>query len=84
MTDTDAFACFRDLQYQMSPRGLESESICIEAALIRGRNDAERLAMAGDCLAKLRATYPALCDKALAPFITPCVAAIQREWPDYR
>jgi len=84
MTDTVAYACFRALQFQLSPRGLESEAICIEAALIRGTSDAERLAMAGQCLVTLRAAYPALCGNALAPYLAPCIAAIRRAWPDYR
>lgn len=84
MTNHDALDCFRALQYQLSPRGLESEAICLEAALIRGTTDAERLEMAGKCLVTLRAAYPALCDKALAPYIAPCVSAVQRAWPDFR
>ena len=84
MASEENYDAFRALQFQLSPRGLESEAISLEVAILRGRNRAERLELAGKALAAIRAGNPGLCAKALAPWIDACVLEIRKEWPDYR
>lgn len=83
MANDDGYGAFRRLQSELSRRGLESEAIALEVAYMRGTNHAERLALAGEAIASLKAGNPALCERALAPFIDVCVAEIRRVWPEY-
>lgn len=83
MASEDNYDAFRALQFQLSRRGLESEAISLEVAIIRGGSRAERLELAGRALAAIRTANPALCDGVLAPPIAACVQAIRQEWPEY-
>jgi hypothetical protein len=83
MTSDQNYDSFRALQFELSRRGLESEAISLEVAIIRGTSHAERLALAGAVLGSIRAGHPDVCRKALDPYIEACVREIRREWPDY-
>ena len=83
MASDENYQAFRDLQFQLSRRGLESEAISLEVAILRGGNRAERLALAGKALTAIRDANPGLCGKALAADIEACAAAIRTQWPDY-
>jgi hypothetical protein len=83
MSSEENYDAFRALQFQLSRRGLESEAISLEVAIIRGGSRAERLELAGRALTAIRAGNPALCGQALAPFIDACVAEIRQDWPHY-
>ena len=83
MGSEENYDAFRALQFQLSRRGLESEAISLEVAIIRGGSRAERLDLAGRALTSIRAGNPALCGKALAPFIEACVAEIRKDWPQF-
>ncbi len=83
MANDGNYEAFRALQFQLSRRGLESEAISLEVAIIRGGNRAERLELAGKALDAIRAANPGLCAKALAPFIEACVEQIRKDWPEY-
>ena len=84
MATDENYDAFRALQFQLSPRGLESEAISLEVAILRGRNHAERLELAGTALAAIREANPALCAKVLAPWIEACVQEIRKLRPEYR
>ena len=83
MASDENYDAFRALQFQLSRRGLESEAISLEVAILRGGSRAERLALAGTALTAIRGSNAGLCDKLLAPWIAPCVEDIRKEWPDY-
>ncbi len=83
MANDENHDAFRALQFQLSRRGLESEAISLEVAIIRGGNRAERLELAGQALTAIRAGNPGLCDKMLAPWIDTCVEEIRKDWPQY-
>ena len=83
MTNDENYDSIRSLEFQLSRRGLESEAISLEVAIIRGGNHAERLALAGAALKAIRAGHPDICRKALEGFIEACVREIQKEWPQY-
>ena len=83
MANVENYDSFRTLEFQLSRRGLESEAISLEVAIIRGGNHAERLALPGAALKSIRAGHPAICSKALEGFIEACVQEIRKEWPDY-
>ena len=83
MTNDENYDSIRSLEFLLSRRGLESEAISLEVAIIRGGNRAERLALAGAALKSIRAGHPDICRKALAGFIEACVQEIRSEWPDY-
>lgn len=83
MASEDNYDAFRALQFQLSRRGLESEAISLEVAIIRGGSRAERLELAGKALAAIREGNPGLCGKVLAPFIEDCVREIRTEWAEY-
>ena len=83
MANDGNYDAFRALQFQLSRRGLETEAISLEVAIIRGGSRAERLELAGKALAAIRDENPGLCAKALAPFIEPCVEQIRKDWPEY-
>ncbi|MDP2133987.1 MAG: hypothetical protein Q8J99_10280 [Sulfuritalea sp.] len=83
MTNDESYDSFRTLEFELSRRGLESEAISLEVAIIRGGNRAERLALAGKALQSIRAGHPEICRKALTGFIEACVQEIRSEWPDY-
>lgn len=83
MASDENYDAFRTLQFELSRRGLESEAISLEVAIIRGCSRAERLELAGKALAAIREANPALCGKVLAPFIEACVREIRTEWAEY-
>lgn len=83
MATDDGYEAFRRLQFELSRRGLESEAIALEVAYMRGTGRAGRLALAGEVIASLKAANPALCERALAPFIDTCITEIRCAWPDY-
>lgn len=83
MSREENYDSFRSLEFQLSRRGLESEAISLEVAIIRGGNHAERLALAGAALKSIRAGHPDICRKALEGYIEACVQEIRTEWPDY-
>ncbi len=83
MSLAENYDAFRALQFQLSRRGLESEAISLEVAIIRGGSRAERLDLAGQALTAIRAGNPALCGKVLVPYIEACVAEIRKDWPQY-
>ena len=83
MASDENYDAFRALQFELSRRGLESEAISLEVAIIRGVSRAERLALAGKALCAIREANPGLCGKVLAPFIDASVREIRSAWPDY-
>ena len=83
MANDDNYDAFRALQFELSRRGLESEAISLEVAIIRGTSRAERLALAGEALAAIRVANPGLCHKALAPWVEACVQEVRKEWAAY-
>jgi hypothetical protein len=83
MASDDNYGAFRALQFELSRRGLESEAISLEVAIIRGTSRAERLALAGKALAAIREANPGLCGKVLAPWIEACAQEIRKEWAEY-
>lgn len=83
MSGDDNYDAFRALQFQLSRRGLESEAISLEVAIIRGTSRAERLDLAGKALTAIRASTPGLSHGVLAPFIDTCVLEIREVWPEY-
>ena len=83
MANDENYEAFRALQFQLSRRGLESEAISLEVAIIRGGSRAERLELAGHALSAIRAGNPGLCGKVLAPWIDICVQEIRKDWPQY-
>lgn len=83
MASEENYDSFRALQFELSRRGLESEAISLEVAILRGGNRAERLALAGKALSAIRAGHPDICRKALEAHIGACVEEIRQSWPDY-
>lgn len=83
MTSDENYDSLRTLEFELSRRGLESEAISIEVAIIRGGNHAERLALAGAALKSIRAGHPEICRKSLTAFIEACVQEIRSAWPEY-
>lgn len=84
MASDENYDVFRALQFELSRRGLESEAISLEVAIIRGGNRAERLALAGKALAAIREGNPGLCGKVLATHVEACMREIRTEWAEYR
>jgi hypothetical protein len=83
MASGENYDAFRALQFQLSRRGLESEAISLEVAILRGGSRAERLALAGKALTAIRGSNAGLCDKLLAPYIDTCIQEIRKDWPQY-
>ena len=81
MASDENYDAFRTLQFQLSRRGLESEAISLEVAIIRGSDRAERLALAGQALAAIREANPALCGGVLALWIEACLGEIREALP---
>jgi hypothetical protein len=83
MPNDENYDAFRALQFQLSRRGLESEAISLEVAIIRGGNRAERLVLAGRALAAIREGNPGLCAGVLAPWVDACAREIRSVVPEY-
>lgn len=83
MANDESYDAFRALQFQLSRRGLESEAISLEVAIIRGGSRAERMELAGQALTAIRAGNPGLCGKLLVSYIEACVQEIRKDWPQY-
>lgn len=83
MSSDENYDAFRALQFQLSRRGLESEAISLEVAIIRGGTRPARLRLAGKALTAIREGNPTLCGKVLAPYIEACVQEIRKDWPEF-